>query len=34
MGVPPGSLATTPSTVHGAFALKDESIPGSVVGEV
>jgi hypothetical protein len=32
-GVPPGSFATTPSTVHSAFALEDVRIPGSVVGE-
>jgi hypothetical protein len=32
-GVPPGSFATTPSTVHSAFALEDVRIPGSEVGE-
>ena len=32
-GVPPGSFATTPSTVHSGFALEDVRIPGSVVGE-
>jgi hypothetical protein len=33
IGVPPGSFTTTPSTVHGDFALGDVRIPGSVVGE-